>query len=429
MRNQQLILKVFLSFIVLALPLMACSNEQNVEQQPYKYSTESSPEHYIPRSNQGDQTKMQTTDSSNSVKPDVLESPTVENKQQDTKQKEQTKENLESKIKEKVTREVKGMYVSAYALQGEKWSKIERLLKSTELNALVIDVKNDSGRVTYTSGVKTAQQIGADKSAKFKDITPLLTTLQNEDTYTIARIVTFKDPYLAAKKPEWAMKTKFGKVWRDKKGISWVDPYNEDVWEYSIQLAKEAIRKGFDEVQFDYVRFPEQVKKMDREVVFRNPKNETKDQIIARFLRTAREEIRAVGGVVSADVFGLTTTARDGMGIGQKWESIAPEVDAISPMIYPSHYAKGSYGVRYPDLQPYKIVSEAVKDANKRNAKLKVSHDQVARIRPWIQDFTAKWVKPHQTYRKPDVLEQIKALQEQGIQQYILWNSSCNYSL
>jgi hypothetical protein len=334
-----------------------------------------------------------------------------------------------SQLTKKIGRNVKGVYVSAYALHGEKWSRIKHLLVNTELNALVIDVKNDSGRITYPSAVKAAQQIGADASVKVKDISPILSELKKRDTYTIARIVTFKDPFLAAKKPEWAMKTKAGKVWSDKRGVSWVDPYNEEVWDYSIQLAKEAIEKGFDEVQFDYVRFPEQVKTMDREVMFHNPKNESKDQIIARFLQTARKEIHAMGGIVSADVFGLTTTAHDGMGIGQKWEALVPEVDAISPMIYPSHYAKGSYGVRYPDLQPYTIVSEAAKDANAKNAKLKVSHGQVARIRPWIQDFTAKWVKPHQTYRRSDVLEQIKALEAQGIGQYLLWNASCNYSL
>jgi hypothetical protein len=339
------------------------------------------------------------------------------------------KEDPVKQISQKVKRDVKGVYVSAYALQGEKWDRIKRLLSTTEINAVVVDVKNDSGRITYPSGVQTAKEIGADASAKVKDISPLLEDMQKQDVYTIARIVTFKDPLLAAKKPEWAIKTKSGKIWRDNRGVSWLDPYNEEVWDYTIELAKEALKVGFDEVQFDYVRFPEQVIKIEREVAFYNPYNETKDQIIARFLNKATKEIHEWGGVVSADVFGLTTTAKDGMGIGQKWELLVPEVDAISPMIYPSHYMRGSYGVSYPDLQPYSIVSEAVKDANARNAKLKATHERVARIRPWIQDFTAKWIKPHQTYRRTEVMEQIKALQKQGIYQYLLWNASCNYSL
>jgi hypothetical protein len=420
MRKTRLVLQTLLSFIILVSPLMACSNGMDsAKENSRSYSNEGTPKGPNPIVIQTEEPQSES----------VKENKTFEENELEQTEVAEPKIDLQSRLDSKIRHNVKGVYVSAYAVKGEKWENIKRLLTKTELNALVIDVKNDSGRVTYPSAVKTAQSIGADSSAKVTDIEPLLSELIAQDTYTIARIVTFKDPFLAAKKPEWAMKTKSGKVWRDKRGVSWVDPYNEEVWEYTIELAKEAIRKGFDEVQFDYVRFPEQVKVMDRKVVFVNPKQESKDQIIARFLRTATNEIHDIGGVVSADVFGLTTTARDGMGIGQKWETLAPEVDAISPMIYPSHYANGSYGVRYPDLQPYSIVKEAAKDANKRNAKLKSSHDRVARIRPWIQDFTAKWVKPHQTYRRTDVMEQIKALREQGIDQYLLWNASCNYSL
>ncbi|MCI3926300.1 putative glycoside hydrolase [Paenibacillus sp. TRM 82003] len=335
----------------------------------------------------------------------------------------------EGMIAAKVKRDVKGVYVSAYSLRGRKWEAIQSLLSRTELNAVVIDVKNDSGRITYPTDVVTAKELQADRGAKVQDITPLLQELKKKNVYTIARIVTFKDPYLAAKKPDWAMKRKEGGVWRDKRGVSWVDPYNEEVWAYTIDLAKEAVAKGFDEIQFDYVRFPENGKVIDREVAFNNPKQETKDEIISRFLERAGQEIHGAGGVVAADVFGLTTTARDGMGIGQKWELIAQKTNVISPMIYPSHYAKGSYGVRYPDLQPYKILSEAAKDANQRNAALKSKSPEVARIRPWIQDFTAKWISPHQTYKRSEVEEQIRALRDQGINQYLLWNPSCNYSL
>jgi len=329
----------------------------------------------------------------------------------------------------KLRDDIKGIYVSPYALQGKKWERIKTLLKETDLNALVIDVKSDHGRITYPTNIETAKDIAADAAAKIGDLPSLLTPLKASNTYLIARIVTFKDPYLAAKKPEWAMKKKDGTVWRDKRGVSWIDPYNEEVWEYNIRIAEEAIAAGFDEVQFDYVRFPEQVGKVDREVVFRNPNGETKDQIIQRFLRTATQRVHQAGGFTSADVFGLTTTAKDGMGIGQKWELLAQEVDAISPMVYPSHYAKGSYGVRYPDLQPYRIVKEAIADAKRRNEALQRNKEQAAALRPWLQDFTAKWVKPHQTYNRAEIQEQIRALEEQGVHQYLLWNPSSSYSL
>jgi hypothetical protein len=329
----------------------------------------------------------------------------------------------------KLRDDIKGIYVSPYALQGKKWDRILKLLKDTELNALVIDVKSDHGRITYPTNIETAKSIAADAAAKIGDLPSMLKPLKATDTYLIARIVTFKDPYLAAKKPEWAMKKRDGTVWRDKRGVSWIDPYNEQVWEYNIRIAEEAIAAGFDEVQFDYVRFPEQVGKVDREVVFRNPNGETKDQIIQRFLRTATQRVHRAGGLTSADVFGLTTTAKDGMGIGQKWELLAQEVDAISPMVYPSHYAKGSYGVRHPDLQPYRIVKEALADAKRRNDALQGNGEPAAALRPWLQDFTAKWVKPHQTYKRAEIREQVRALEEQGIRQYLLWNPSSSYSL
>jgi hypothetical protein len=354
-----------------------------------------------------------------------------ENQDQNENKKNQvnTSQEQTSSTIQNVKNDVRGIYVSANALHGSKWEVLLKKLQRTELNAVVIDVKNDSGRMTYPTQVELAQSIGADKTAKMKDMGSVLNELKEQNIYTIARIVTFKDPYLAVKKPEWALKTKQGHIWRSKYGVSWVDPYNENVWNYTISLAKEAVQLGFDEIQFDYVRFPEQVKTIQREVAFHNPRNESKDQVIQRFLSTARKEIHKVGGVVSADVFGLTTTAKDGMGIGQKWDLIAPEVDVISPMIYPSHYAPGSYGVKHPDLEPYRIIKEAVEDAVEKNKSLQTKSGEPVQLRPWIQDFTAKWVKPHQAYKRQEILEQIKALQEQGISQYLLWNPSCKYSL
>ncbi|HZG87270.1 putative glycoside hydrolase [Paenibacillus sp.] len=325
--------------------------------------------------------------------------------------------------------DIKGVYVSSHALTGAKWRNIVNLLQNTELNAVVIDVKNDYGRITYPSQVETAKALGSDANAKVRDMGNVIKTLKQQGIYTIARIVTFKDPYAVSKKTEWAIRTKSGAVWKNKKGLAWLDPYKEETWRYNIDLAKEAIGLGFDEVQFDYVRFPEQVGDLKRNAAFANDNGETKDQIIQRFLRTASQEIHAVGGRVSADVFGLTTTTKNGMGIGQKWELLVQEVDVVSPMIYPSHYATGSYGVKHPDLRPYTIVSMAVKDARARSEALKRNGEHAAQIRPWLQQFTATWVHPHQKYGKEEVREQIRALKEQGIHQYLLWNANCNYAL
>jgi hypothetical protein len=216
-------------------------------------------------------------------------------------------------------------------------------------------------------------------------------------------------------------------VWKDNKETAWVDPYKEKVWDYNIQVAKEAALLGFDEIQFDYVRFPENGKKVDQEVKFDNPNNWTKAQVIENFLKKAKEQM---GGqaYLSADVFGLTTSSDNDMGIGQDWSRISKQIDYISPMLYPSHYSSGVYGIKNPDLQPYAVIRKAIIDANGKNQLLAKSDSHIAEIRPWYQDFTATWVKPHKKYGTIDVKEQIKAAKEQGVEQFLLWNSSSTYS-
>lgn len=322
---------------------------------------------------------------------------------------------------------VKGIYVSAWSAVGNKLEQLINLVDQTDLNAMVIDVKNDSGQVTYTSAVPLVNEIGASSNVIIRDLKGTLKRLKDKHIYTIARVVVFKDPYLSKKKSNYAMKTYQGSVWQDNKGIAWVDPYKEEVWEYNLQIAKEAAGLGFDEVQFDYVRFPENSKRVDAEVKFDNPSKRTKAQVIESFLSKAKERL---GDEVylSADVFGLTTSSDNDMGIGQDWAMISKQVHYISPMLYPSHYSNGMYGIKYPDLQPYAVIHKAISDANGKNTKLMRASAQTAEIRPWYQDFTATWVKPHKKYGNVDVKEQIKAAKEQGVEQFLLWNSNSTYS-
>jgi hypothetical protein len=254
-----------------------------------------------------------------------------------------------------------------------------------------------------------------------------LSQMKNRGVYAIARVVVFKDPYLSQMKSNYAIKSLKGEVWKDSKGTAWVDPYKEEVWSYNIDIAKEAADLGFDEIQFDYVRFPENGSKVNKEVQFDNPKQWTKAQAIEAFLKKAREQI-GEAAYLSADVFGLTTSSNNDMGIGQDWSLMSKQVDYLSPMLYPSHYSKGIYGIENPDAQPYAIVSKAISDAKVRNEHLKASGAAIADIRPWYQDFTAIWLHPHKTYGRADVQEQIKAAKEQGIEQFLLWNSTSTYS-
>ncbi|MFC0216376.1 putative glycoside hydrolase [Paenibacillus chartarius] len=338
----------------------------------------------------------------------------------------QPEQSSPAKVKAKSAVTVKGIYVPAWKAKGASLSKLIGLLDRTELNAMVIDVKNDSGQITYDSNVGLANEIGADDTKPIPDIKALLTELKGHQIYTIARVVAFKDPYLCSVRKDLAMHTKAGAVWRDRKGVAWVDPYHPDVQAYNIAIAKEAIELGFDEVQFDYVRFPENGQKVDQEVKFYNPQGLNKSDVIQQFLTKAKQAIPA--GAISADVFGLTTSAKGDMGIGQDWGKMSPAIDYISPMVYPSHYSSGTLGVRNPDLNPYDIIKVSMQDALEKNQQLEASGKKAAQVRPWLQDFTAKWVKPHQTYGAKQVKEQIRAAKELGIDQYLLWNPSCNYS-
>ncbi|WP_239696889.1 putative glycoside hydrolase [Paenibacillus oryzisoli] len=322
---------------------------------------------------------------------------------------------------------VKGIYVSAWSSVGSKFEQLIELVEQTDLNAMVIDVKNDSGQVTYPSTVPLVNEIGANSHVIIQDMKAKLQRLKQKHIYTIARLVVFKDPYLSKKKSMYAMKNRDGSVWKDAKGVAWVDPYKTDVWDYNIQIANEVASLGFDEIQFDYVRFPENGQKVDREVLFDNPKKLSKAEDIASFLHRAKEQI-GNKAYISADVFGLTTSLPNDMGIGQDWAMISKEVHFISPMLYPSHYTSGIYGIKSPDLQPYAVIHQAVNDAKWKNHQLARSTSQVAQIRPWYQDFTATWVKPHKKYGVIDVKEQIKAAKEQGIEQFLLWNPSSTYS-
>lgn len=224
------------------------------------------------------------------------------------------------------------------------------------------------------------------------------------------------------------MHRKTGGIWADNKGVVWIDPYRKEVWDYNIALAKEAAKKGFKEIQFDYVRFPDNGKKVDQEVAFYQQNGKPKQQVIADFLAYAKKELAPYNVYISADIFGLVPSVSDDMGIGQKWELVSPQVDYISPMMYPSHYANGTFGLAVPDARPYETIYHGLQDAQKKDAVLRNNKQQPAIIRPWYQDFTARWVKGHIPYGPPEVLAQIKAGRDLGVDEYLIWDAGNTYS-
>lgn len=366
------------------------------------------------------------------VKPDVSASINEGDKEPDVLQQDWQESALLSSPEEIYNRKIpvkaKGIYVSGWSAGGSRFQKLLDLVTFTELNAMVIDVKEDEGRVTYRSNVPLVQHTRADGVRFIADIDGLLQRLKEQRIYPIARIVCFKDPFLAVKHSQWAMKRKTGGIWSDNKGVRWIDPYRKEVWDYNIAIAIEAAKKGFREIQFDYVRFPTDGKNVDREVAFYNQNGKTKQQVISEFLAYAREQLKPYDVYVSADVFGLVTSVEDDMGIGQKWELITPHVDYISPMMYPSHYANGTYGLRVPDAHPYETIRQGLKDALAKNAEVRSRQQPTAIIRPWYQDFTAAWVRGHIPYGPREVLQQIKAGGELGVDQYLIWDAGNSYS-
>lgn len=319
---------------------------------------------------------------------------------------------------------VRGLYVNRWATIGHRVWELVGVAERTEVNALVIDVKDDRGLVLYRSRVPLAHAIGADTVSPMPAVRvrALLDTMRAHGIYPIARIVVAKDPLLATHHPEWAIRSKADTAvaWHDAQGRPWLDAHQWAVWKYAVDLAHEAVDLGFSEVQFDYVRFPDN-KHLVQEAAFPLAAGRLRAAVIREQLGRARAALRPLGVPVTADVFGLTATDTTDMGIGQRWEMFANQVDVVLPMSYPSHYAPGTYGLAHPNASPYAVIAATLKDAKRRSAGL----PGAASLRPWYQDFTLG--APH--YGVEQVRAQMLAGADNGVPGWILWNPGSRYTL
>lgn len=317
---------------------------------------------------------------------------------------------------------VKGIYVTGpVAGLKEKRNELIHLVESTKLNAMVIDIKNDSGEITYKMDYDKAKSIGAVKNY-IPDIESFLADLKEKNIYRIARIVVFKDPILAEQIASYSIKNKDGTTFRDNQGLAWVNPYNREVWKYVLHIAVRAADLGFDEIQFDYIRFPTA---SGMENVTYGPEENllSKQDVITQFTQCASDLLKKRGVKVSADVFGgIISSELDSSIVGQNYTEMSGCLDCISPMIYPSQFANGSYGVTNPDSSPYEIVYRTLVDS-----KEKLGNDDVA-VRPWLQDFTATWLENHVAYDEEKIRAQIEAVYASGYEEWILWNASNRYT-
>ncbi|WP_138753276.1 putative glycoside hydrolase [Paenibacillus sinopodophylli] len=320
---------------------------------------------------------------------------------------------------------IKGIYVTAHSAGGARMETLLKLLDDTELNSMVIDIKDDNGYITYPTATPELQEVGASKKY-IRDIGVLMQTLKKHNIYPIARIVVFKDTVLARKQPELSFLHQDGTIWKNGRGESFVNPYRKEVWDYNIAVAKEAAKLGFKEIQFDYVRFPEGFENKAASLTF-NKTEQSRVDAVAGFVKYAREQLEPLGVRVSVDIFGYAASVPAAEGIGQDFVKISNDVHVISPMIYPSHYSTGWFKQKDPDLSPYETIKGAMVDTHK---KLDPTKDLKPIIRPWIQDFTASWLGSghYMKYGKAEVEAQIKALKDTGINEYLLWNAGNKYS-
>ena len=317
---------------------------------------------------------------------------------------------------------VRAAYLTYYGVADKGIrDRVLELVARTELNAVVIDVKGDRGLIPYRTAVPLALEAGAQGPVIIKDFDGLMASLKARNVYTIARIVTFKDNVLAQRHPEWAViDTRTGKPWLDNEKLAWVDPFREEVWDYAIAVAKEAVAKGFDEVQFDYLRFPTDGKLSAAK--YSQPNNaQTRLPTIARFLAKARRELGPTGAFLAADVFGYTAFNDNDTDIGQRVEELAVHLDYICPMVYPSGYHRGIPGVRNPVAQPYEIVKESVRLTRKRSA------PGTVQVRPWLQDFR-DYAFDRRIFGVNEIRAQIRGARDGGAVGFMLWNPKNGYT-
>jgi hypothetical protein len=320
----------------------------------------------------------------------------------------------------------KGIYLTIYSAAGSRVDSLIEMAKRTQINTFVIDVKEDKGLVLFPNETAEKYSPKANQQAPLKDIQGLMKKLKDNGIYTIARIVCFKDPTYVGQFPDRAIFDKrTGKPYQGSDRLIWATPHDNNLWEYNINMAKEAAAVGFNEVQFDYVRFPaSNGGKLDSVLDYKNTEGISKPETIQNFLKKAYNEISPLEVYISADVYGMVSSVEDDMGIGQYWEAISNVVDYICPMKYPSHYGNGIYGLSVPDAYPYETVYYSTRDSVARNRNIQTP----AVVRPWIQDFTATWVKGHIKYGEKEVRDQIRALEENGVTEFLLWNAGNRYT-
>lgn len=318
-----------------------------------------------------------------------------------------------------IPNELKGIYMTSWTAGTPKLREnLVKLIDDTELNAVVIDIKDYSGKIVFPVDSAELKKYGSEE-IRISDLRDFIEELHKKDIYVIGRIAVFQDAYFVKIRPDLAVKNKVGdKVWKDRKGISWIDPGSKEYWDYIILLSNESHKIGFDEINFDYIRFPSDGNMED--ISYPWSSTTPKTIVLEDFFKYLHTNLKDSDLKISADLFGMVTTVKNDMGIGQILEKTLPYFDYVSPMVYPSHYPANFQGLSVPEAHPYEVVYYAMKAAVDRAV---IASTTIQKLRPWLQDFGLKM-----TYGSKEVREQIKATNDVGLTSWILWSASNRYT-
>jgi len=335
-------------------------------------------------------------------------------------------------------KEVRGFYMTAYSAAAPKLrADLFAYAKRNDLNAVVIDVKDGNGLLSFMPARDTLKAHAPEK-ATIPDLDAVLKEAGDAGLYRIARVFVFQDPMYVKRFPAEAVQRAGGGVWSDYKGVTWVDAASKAAWRYNVEVAKDIYARGFDEIQFDYIRFPSDGNL--KAIAYPHYDGKTpKHEVIREFFAFMHRELEQKSGIpISFDLFGYTTWYVDfDLGIGQLLVDALPNATAISAMVYPSHYSVGSLGYANPAEHPYEIVADSLEKADKLYQRrerecadlatgvksatstfLLPCDAPLAQHRPWIQAFDIG-----ATYTADKINDQIRATREHGGKGFLLWNA------
>jgi len=319
---------------------------------------------------------------------------------------------------------VKAIYMTSWVAGTKDFrDRVIKIIDETEVNAVVIDIKDYTGRIAFKTEDPLLQKYGASEN-RIPDVREFIKYLHDKNIYVIGRISVFQDPHMVTQRPDLAVKRKSdGNVWKDYKGISWLEVGSQEVWDYVVALAKESYNTGFDELNFDYIRFPSDGNMQDITYAFYDSASSTKAETLRDFfsyLYKNLSDVRKDGATLSADLFGMITTNKDDLNIGQVLEFAEPYFDYIAPMVYPSHYPAGFQGYANPASEPYGVVKFSMGRAVER---LVLASTTPSKLRPWLQDFDLGAV-----YDANMVRAQMQAVYDVGLDSWMLWDPKNIYT-